>query len=153
LHDAHEWGSRLVGRFRQRVVDPFPHLRPPEWEEDPGFDLDGHLRRERIGPDAGVDDVLEIAAAMAMAPLDRERPLWEAALVEGLEEGRSAYILRSHHSLSDGIAGIQLFAGIHSRTREPTAEKPVADARSDNGAGRRPGRGPVRLAAHHLRTA
>ena len=127
LRYAHEWGSRLVKRFRQRVVDPFPHVRAPEFEEDPDFDLDRHLRRERIGPDAGIDEVLEVAEAVALAPLDRSRPLWEAVLVEGVGAGRSAYILKSHHSLSDGIAGIQLFAGIHSRTREPSPDKPVAD--------------------------
>ena len=138
LRDAHEWGSRLVRRFRERVVDPFPHLQPPTWEEDPDFDLDRHLRRESIGPGAGLDQVLEVAEAVALAPIDRERPLWEAVLVDGLEGDRSAYILKSHHSLSDGIAGIQLFGGIHSRTREPSPEKPVPE--QDPGGAARGGR-------------
>jgi diacylglycerol O-acyltransferase / wax synthase len=135
LHDAHEWGSRLVKRFRQRVVDPFPHVQAPHFEEDPQFDLDDHLRRVTIGPDAGMEEVLGVAETIAMTPLDRNKPLWEAVLIEGLENGRSAYLLKSHHSISDGIAGIQLFGGIHSRTREPSPEKPTPEDAADSGGG------------------
>ena len=134
LRDAHQWGSELIDRFRQRVVDPFPHLQPPEWEEDPGFDVDEHLRRVTIGPDAEMPELLELAESIAMDPLDRSRPLWEATLVDGLAGGRSAYVLKSHHSLSDGIAGVQLFAGMHSRIREPSTDKPAPE-REDPGAG------------------
>ena len=138
LRDAHEWGSHLVRRFRERVVDPFPHLQAPSWEEDPEFDLDRHLRRERIGPDAGTAELLELVEAFAIAPLDRSRPLWEALLIEGLADGRSAYVLKSHHSLSDGIAGIQLLGGIHSRTREPSPGKPLPGRDSSDGSARGP---------------
>ena len=68
LRDAHEWGSQLIERFRQRVVDPFPHLEPPEWEEDAGFDVDEHLRRVTIGPDAGD------AGAPGARGVDRDQP-------------------------------------------------------------------------------
>ena len=150
LHDAHEWGSHLVRRFRQRVVDPFPHVEPPEFEDDPEFDLDDHLRRVEIGPDAGMPEVLTIAEEIAMTPFDRRKPLWEAVLVEGLEGGQSAYILKSHHSISDGIAGIQLFGGIHSRTREPSPEKPVPE---EDGATGEEGRSRIGRAASLTRRA
>lgn len=153
LHDAHEWGSKLVRRFRERVSDPFPHLEPPAWEEDPEFDLDDHLRRERIGPEAGIGEMLALAESFAIAPLDRSKPLWEAMLIEGLEGGRSAYVLKSHHSLSDGIAGVQLFGGIHSRTREHSPEKPVADAPVLEGNGGSPGQETRRLVDRLVRGA
>jgi WS/DGAT/MGAT family acyltransferase len=123
LRDAHEWGSRLVPRFRQRVVEPPLHLGPPEWVDDPGFDLDYHLRSVVLPGPGETAQLLELAQTLALTPLDRERPLWEGTLVAGLEGGRAAYVLKAHHCLADGIAGIQLFGGLHSRTREPSAAK------------------------------
>ena len=48
LRSAHEWGSRMIPRFRQRVVDPALPIGPPAWEADDDFDLDYHLRREAL---------------------------------------------------------------------------------------------------------
>lgn len=124
LYGAHEWGSRLVPRFRQRVVEPVVAVGPPAWEPDPAFDLDYHLRRIALPPPGTHAQMLEAVQALAMSPLDRTRPLWEAVLIEGLEGGRAAYVLKSHHSLSDGIAGIQLLNGLHSRTDAPSSAKP-----------------------------
>src|SRR5262245_60562118 len=42
---AHEWGARLVPRFRQRVVEPPLSIGPPVWTDDADFDLAYHLRR------------------------------------------------------------------------------------------------------------
>jgi diacylglycerol O-acyltransferase / wax synthase len=59
-----------------------------------------------------------------MTPFDRTRPLWEGTLVEGLEGERAAYVLKMHHSLTDGLGGIQLMSLIQSRTRKHTPNKP-----------------------------
>src|SRR4051794_27396586 len=103
LRAAHEWGSRLVPRFRERVAESRIPLSPPGWEEDGSFDLDYHLRRVVLPPPGAHAQLLGVAQAFAAAPLDRTRPLWEALLVEGLADGRAAYVLKSHHSLADGI--------------------------------------------------
>lgn len=125
LVSAHEWGSRLVPRARQRVVDPPLHLGAPVWVVDPDFDLHYHLRRTRVPPPGTLGQLLEVAEQLAMTPFDRARPLWEALLVEGLEGGRAAYIFKIHHSVTDGLGGVQLLSLLHSRHREPSPRKPM----------------------------
>src|SRR5207247_1122505 len=61
-------------------------------------------------------------------PFDRARSPWEAVLLEGLEEGKGAYLLKLHHSTTDGMGGIQLLSQLHSRTAKPNPEKPQPPA-------------------------
>ena len=63
--------------------------------------------------------LLDLAQGILARPLDKARPPWEAVLVEGLEDGRAGYLLKVHHSLSDGLGLIQLLTLAHSRTPEP----------------------------------
>jgi diacylglycerol O-acyltransferase / wax synthase len=110
---THEWAVSVVPRLRDRVVDDPLLVAAPEWVEDDGFDLAYHLRHMQLPQPGGIDDLLAIAQVMAMGPFDRARPLWEAVLVEGLSNGRAAYLLKLHHSLLDGAALIQLFDILH----------------------------------------
>jgi diacylglycerol O-acyltransferase len=125
---AHEWAIGLVPRLRQRVVDDPLRIGPPTWVIDEGFDLGYHLRRVRVPEPGTFDEALTVAQTLAMSPLDRARPLWEAVLVEGLSDGRAAYLLKLHHSLTDGQASIQLFELLHSSSPEPTPDKPRSTA-------------------------
>lgn len=122
---AHEWGTRLVPRARQRVVEPPLHLGAPVWVTDPDFDLEHHLRRARVPAPGTLGQVLALAEQVAMTPFDRARPLWEALLLEGLEGGRAAYVVKIHHSVTDGLGGIQLLGLLHSRRREPSPRTPM----------------------------
>ena len=127
LYAAHEWGAGVVPRLRQRVVeDPF-HLTPPRWV-DTELDLGHHLSRVRLQAGATLAQVLELAAELLMTPFDRTRPLWRSVMVEGLPGGASAYLLKAHHSLSDGTGAIQLFDLVHSHQREPLLHKEVLHA-------------------------
>src|SRR5258707_5305458 len=105
---AHDWASRLVPRFRQRVVEPALGLGVPTWLNDPDFDLHYHVRRTRVPEGGDFTALLDAAEQLAMTPFDRVRPLWEAVLFEGLPDGRSAYLFKLHHSMTDGLGGIQL---------------------------------------------
>jgi diacylglycerol O-acyltransferase / wax synthase len=126
LHSAHDWATRLVPRMRDRVLEPAAPVGPPAWMPDPTFDLDYHLRRVRLPAPGGMPQLLTFAQSAAMAPFDRNRPLWEATLVEGLPDGKAAYFLKLHHSLTDGLGTIQLLSMVQSRTREHTPNKPVS---------------------------
>lgn len=125
LRAAHEWGSRVVPRFRQRVVDGPAGLGQPTWIADRAFDLDHHVRRVTLASGATWRDMLDRVRDIATVPFDRARPPWQAVLIEGLPEGRAAYALKMHHATLDGMASMQLLGGLHSRTREPSGDKPL----------------------------
>lgn len=116
LVEAHEWGLRIVPRFRDRIVQPPIPLGPPVWSTDTHFDLSYHLRRVRLPGPGTMEQVLELAQTQAVIPLDRSRPPWVATLVEGLEDGRAAYLLQAHHVLMDGAGATELFARVLDRT-------------------------------------
>jgi WS/DGAT/MGAT family acyltransferase len=118
LVDRFERIGRLIPNFRQRVVTTLPPA-PPRWEYDPDFDLDYHLRRV-IAPAPGTfDTVLEMARLAEMAEFDHARPLWEVTLVDGLADGGSALVCKLHHSLTDGIGGVQIAMILFDSVEEP----------------------------------
>jgi WS/DGAT/MGAT family acyltransferase len=97
-----------VPRLRQRVVEVPLHLGLPEWVDDPHFDVTYHLRHVSLPPPGSRRELLDLAATLLATPLDRERPLWEAYWIDGLEGGRSAYFFKMHHSVVDGVGSIAL---------------------------------------------
>jgi WS/DGAT/MGAT family acyltransferase len=120
LRAAHERALAAIPRMRQRVAEPPFGIGPPRWVAVDGVDLDRHLRRRALEPPGDDRQLLDLAAQWAHAPLDRDRPLWEAMLVTGLSGGRAAYLVKTHHSVTDGLGAVQLLARLHSRTAEPT---------------------------------
>src|SRR5215213_1608455 len=102
----------LLPPYRQRVVEiPF-QLYHPLWIEDPDFDLHYHLRRAALPAPGGKAELAEVAADIMSRPLDRNRPLWEMWLVEGLEGGLVACISKTHHAAIDGASGVDLTVGL-----------------------------------------
>ncbi len=100
----------LIPRYRQRVRSVPLELGRPVWVDDPDFDLSNHLRQVPL-PAAGDDAALSrLMGELMSEPLDRERPLWETVLVEGLPEGRWSLILKVHHCMVDGVSGVALLA-------------------------------------------
>ncbi len=118
LMAGHDWITRATPRLRQRVMEPTLGLDMPVWVDDPEFLLDYHLRRVRLPAPGTERQLFDYAQTLAMTPFDRFRPPWEAVLVEGLEGGRAAYVLKLHHAVSDGIGIIQLLSESLSVLRE-----------------------------------
>lgn len=99
----------LVPRYRQKVRRVPFNLGRPVWADDPDFDLDFHLRRTALAA-PGDDAALERLVGRVMTQrLDRERPLWETWVIEGLPEGRWAVLSKVHHCMVDGVTGNQLY--------------------------------------------
>lgn len=119
-----ERGSWLIPRMRQRVATPLLRIGPPQWSGDPHFDLGYHLRRVRAC-EPTLDAVLDLARIAAMAGFDRARPLWEYTLVEGLEGGRAAMVMKVHHSMTDGVGGMKLLLMLFDFERDPEPSGPL----------------------------
>jgi len=115
-----------VPRFRQRVRAVPGGLARPVWVDDAHFDLDHHVRRSHL-PRPGGDAQLDAFVARVMArPLDRDRPLWELYVIEGLSDGRFAILTKTHHAIVDGVASVDLAQVLLDPTPEPP-DDPVDD--------------------------
>jgi WS/DGAT/MGAT family acyltransferase len=99
----------LIPRYRQKAREVPLDLGPPVWVDDPGFDLDSHLHRTAL-PSPGRDpELADLMGHVMSSRLDRDRPLWDYWLVEGLADQRWALISKVHHCMVDGISGTDLY--------------------------------------------
>ncbi len=98
----------LVPRYRQKLATPPLESGRPFWVDDPSFNLEFHVRHSALPPPGTERQLLALAARVASQPLDRSKPLWESWLIEGLEDNHFALIFKTHHSLVDGVAGVDL---------------------------------------------
>jgi WS/DGAT/MGAT family acyltransferase len=98
----------LVPRYRQRLAPVPLGQGRPVWVDDAHFNIRYHLRHTGL-PAPGDDTALKrLAGRLFSQPLDRNKPLWELWLVEGLQGDRFAVIGKTHHALVDGIAGVDI---------------------------------------------
>jgi WS/DGAT/MGAT family acyltransferase len=96
-------------RYRQRLSEPQTGgLSWPEWEDDPAFEIDRHVAHAALPAPGGYEELQEWASGFFSQRLDRHRPLWEMALIEGLANGRWALAHRTHHSMVDGVGSIDV---------------------------------------------
>jgi len=115
----------LVPRYRQKLATPPLDTGRPLWVDDPSFNLEYHVRQTALPPPGSEEQLLLLAARIASQPLDRTKPLWESWLVEGLEPrtpdgpGRFALIFKTHHSLVDGVSGVDLATVLFDMSPEP----------------------------------
>lgn len=141
LDHAPEWGRLRSRMERLTLFVPALRLRPlygalglsaPRLAVDPDFDLDVHVRRYRLPEGGGWRDLLDDARRMSLTDFDHNRPLWEAALVEGLPGGQAAFLLKLHHSIADGQAtvmmGLTLFEFDATGTPDEPAPPPAPEA-------------------------
>ncbi|MGI8684469.1 MAG: WS/DGAT/MGAT family O-acyltransferase [Acidimicrobiales bacterium] len=115
----------LVPPFRRRAVEVPFGLEHPLWIEDPGFDLDHHLFRAALPAPGGEAELAALAAQVAGRPLDRGRPLWEMHVVEGLESGQVALLVKIHHAAIDGLLGAELLVQLLDLQPETRAVAPA----------------------------
>jgi diacylglycerol O-acyltransferase len=106
-------------RFRQRLAW-VPVVKHPIWVDDERFNINYHIRHTALPAPGEVRQLKRLAARIFSQKLDRGKPMWEMWIVEGLEDGRFAMILKAHHCMVDGIAGIDLLAAILRLDPDPT---------------------------------
>ncbi|KUH86218.1 MULTISPECIES: wax ester/triacylglycerol synthase family O-acyltransferase [unclassified Mycobacterium] len=101
-----------VPRFRQTLRMRPLDLGAPEWIEGAEVDISHHIRRAAL-PRPGDDAALFRWAAEVMERrLDRDRPLWECWIVDGLAYNRWAMLMKIHHCIADGVAATHLLTGL-----------------------------------------
>ena len=99
---------RAIPRCTQMLrTQPFD-VGAPQWVDDPGFDLSRHVRRVAV-PRPGDDaELYRVVADVLERRLDRDRPLWECWVIEGLRGNRWAILIKIHHCMADGISAIRI---------------------------------------------
>jgi diacylglycerol O-acyltransferase / wax synthase len=114
----------LVPLMRQRLVEVPLGLGRPYWVDDPHFDIEFHLRELALPSPGSREQLGEQVARIHARPLDRSRPLWEAYVITGLEDGRAAFYSKVHHAAIDGVSGEEILETIMDVTVEPREVPP-----------------------------
>src|SRR3954452_16763564 len=127
LLEAIERRLGLVPRYRQRLAFvPFSQGRP-KWVDDPHLNLRYHVRSTAL-PAPGSEEQLKMLAGRVFSQrLDRDKPLWEMWLAEGLSGGRFALLSKAHHALVDGISGVDILTVMFDSSAEPSAPPDPGD--------------------------
>ena len=119
-----ERGLHLVPRYRQKLAFPPLGVSRPMWVDDPHFNAGYHIRHTALPPPAGDDELRRLAGRVFSQQLDREKPLWEIWLVDGLADGRFALICKTHHALVDGISGVDILTVLFDLEPDPPEPEP-----------------------------
>jgi diacylglycerol O-acyltransferase len=110
-----DYVQNLYQSWRKHASAQAPfNLRPQkkrgQWtlEEDRDFDIDYHLRHLALPRPGRIRELLVLVSRLHATLLDRNRPLWECHLIEGLSDGRFALYIKIHHGLVDGVSFVRM---------------------------------------------
>ncbi len=131
LVETVEQRLHLVPRYRQKLAFVPLGQGRPKWIDDPHLNLRYHIRRTALPAPGSEEQLRNLAGRVFSQPLDRDKPLWELWLVEGLasdESGpRFAALSKTHHALVDGISGVDIVSVLFDTSPDP---EPPARERS-----------------------
>lgn len=101
-------GSRLdlAPRFRQVIRVPRRGLGGPYWADAPGFDIADHVHVRSLPPPVSEGALLRATEELRAERLEPSRPLWDMWFLTGLEHGRVAWVVKTHHAMADGLAAM-----------------------------------------------
>ena len=110
--------------FRRKLAGGALGFDTTYWIEDPDFDLEFHVRHIALPQPGDWRQLCILMARLHARGLDMRRPLWEAYVIEGLNEVEGlppksfAILLKVHHAAIDGVSAAEILSAIHSPTRE-----------------------------------
>lgn len=128
LCERYERATRLAPVLRSVIVEGPLDLQTPRVVVDPNFDLSFHMRRFSMPKGSGWDDVLAEARRQSMSDFDKDRPLWQATVLEDLPGGKSAVIMKLHHAIADGQGSVQLGLALFDFDQQGTDLGPMPPA-------------------------
>jgi diacylglycerol O-acyltransferase len=115
----------LLPPLRWRLVETPLGIDHPYWLDDPGFDLEFHVRELHLPPPGTFDQLAEQVSRIVARPLDRSRPLWESYLIGGLEGGNVAMLTKIHHAVVDGVSGGEILGILFDLSPDGRAVAPA----------------------------
>ncbi len=120
-----------------RKLMPLPFdIDHPFWVEDKDFDIDYHVRHQTLPRPGSLSQLEELVGRLHSNFLDRNRPLWEFYVIDGLESGQLVIYIKIHHAAMDGASSQALISSLYDPTPEPReypapAHREEAENRSD----------------------
>ena len=111
----------LVPRYRQKLAFVPLGQGRPKWVDDPSLNLSYHVRHTALPEPGGEEQLRALAGRVFSQQLDRDKPLWEIWLVDGVEGDRFALLAKTHHALVDGISGVDIVTVLFDTQPEPAA--------------------------------
>src|SRR6202020_1885538 len=98
----------------------------PQWVDDPGFDLGRHVRRVAVPRPGDDNELFGVVADVLERRLDRDRPLWECWVIEGLKGNRWAMLMKIHHCVADGVSAMRILSRLCDDIEGDVFARPVA---------------------------
>src|ERR1700742_5167427 len=121
---------RAIPRCMQMLrTQPFDVVAP-QWVDDPDFDLGRHVRRVAVPRPGGDTELFGVVADVLERRLDRDRPLWECWVIEGLKGDRWAILMKIHHCMADGISATRILTKLCDEIEGDAFARPVVAPRS-----------------------
>ena len=117
----------LVPRYRQRLAFVPLGQGRPKWVDDPHLNLRYHVRSTALPSPGSEHQLKDLAGRVFSQQLDRDKPLWEVWLVEGLVDDRFAVLSKTHHALVDGVSGVDIVSVLFDTSPEPAAPPDAGD--------------------------
>src|SRR5215216_5856127 len=117
----------LVPRYRQRLAFVPLGQGRPKWVDDPHLNLRYHVRSTALPSPGSEEQLKALAGRVFSQQLDRDKPLWEIWLAQGLDGGRFALLSKTHHALVDGISGVDIISVLFDTSPEPAAPTDPGD--------------------------
>ena len=99
--------GEVASLFRRYPRRTMAGLGPWGWAEDTELDLEYHVRHSALPQPGRIRELLALVSRLHGTLLDRNRPLWEMHVIEGLADGRVAVYSKVHHALLDGVSAIR----------------------------------------------
>lgn len=96
--------------YRKRAQRSLANLGQWGWVQERDLDLEYHVRHSALPRPGRIRELLALTSRLHGTLLDRNRPLWEFHLIEGLDEPGFAVYTKMHHAVVDGVAGLRLIA-------------------------------------------
>jgi WS/DGAT/MGAT family acyltransferase len=123
-----EWAQHALSAIpplHWRMVSAPLRLGAAAWVEQQELDLDHHLRSTRVKAPGEREQLADVLDELMEGKLDRDRPLWELWLIEGLAGGRVAHVWKMHHAIADGGASARILDQAYQHSPEDKASGEV----------------------------